>query len=211
MALSTTKICNLSLSDLGSNRINDFSDATEDSPQVILCRLHYEPTRDALLRSYWWGFASGRKTLSRVPDDDIPEGEDFEWGAQFILPNDFLAMKSIYEGRFSDENIRNYAIEGERLLTDETTMEIRYIKKITDVTKFDPLFVQLLVLQLDLKLVMPLTQDVKLKQSIKEDIRLLTPDVLAATGQETNRAGRFESFTWNDARYGGRAGFPMRY
>lgn len=120
-------------------------------------------------------------------------------------------MKSIYEGRFSDNNFRNYDLEGDLLLTDETTMEIRYIKKITDATKFDPLFVQLFVLQLELKLIMPLTQDVKLKDSIKEDIRILTPDVLAVTGQETNTAGRFESSTWNDSRYGGREGFPMRF
>ncbi len=206
MALSETKICNLSLSDLGAKRINDLGDNLEKSPQAILCRLHYEPTRDALLRSHWWRFASGRKTLS--PDTVVP---DFEWGVQFKLPTDFLALKSIYENRFSDQNTRSYAIEGDRLLTDETTMEIRYIKKITDVAKFDPLFVQLLVLHLDLKLVMPLTQKVELKQSIKEDIRLLAPDVLAVDGQETNTAGRLESSTWNDARFSGREGFPMRF
>ena len=206
MAESNTKICNQALGRIGASRINNLDDDTDTKPEAIQCRLHYEPIRDALLRSYWWGFASGRKTL--VAEDTDP---DFEWGKQFILPNDFLAMKSLYEGRFSDANVRNYAIEGDRLLTNETTMEIRYIKKIIDVTKFDPLFVQLLVLQLDLKLVMPLTQSVELKQSIKEDIRLLTPDVLAITGQETNTAGRHESSTWNDARYDGRAGFPMRY
>lgn len=206
MALSVTKICNLSLSDLGAKRINNFEDSTEGSVQAILCRLHYEPVRDALLRSHWWRFASGRKTLSA---DTVDPG--FEWGKQFILPTDFLAMKSIYENRFSNLNTRSYALEGDRLLTNETTMEIRYIKKITDVSKFDPLFVQLLVLQLDLKLVMPLTQNVQLKQSIKEDIRLLAPDVLAVDGQETNTAGRLESSTWNDARFDGREGFPMRF
>ena len=205
MALSETKICNLSLSDLGSKRINNFDDKTESSPQAILCRLHYEPTRDALEQSYPWRFTRGRATLSE--DTETP---DFQWGKQFILPIDYLAMKSVYEGRFSDENVRSYDLEGNLLLTNETTMEIRYIKKITDVTKFDPLFVQLLVLQLDLKLVMPLTQNVKLKQSIKEDIRLLMPDVLAFAGQETNTAGRLESGTWNDARYSGRSTDPSR-
>ncbi len=206
MALSVTKICNLALSELGSKRINNFEDDTESSPEAILCRLHYESSRDALLRSHWWRFASGRETLSRDTTDP-----DFEWGAQFALPNDYLVMKSIFEGRFTDQNVRSYAIEGDRLLTDETTMEIRYIKKITDVIKFDPLFVQMLVLQLALKLVMPLTQSVKLKQRIKEDIRLLMPDVLAVDGQETNTAGRLESSTWNDARFDGREGFPMRF
>lgn len=197
MALSETKICNLSLSDIGSKRINDYDSVTEDSPQMIMCRLHYEPTRDALLRSHWWRFASGRKTLSRDATDP-----DFEWDNQFILPNDFLAMKSIYENRFSDENLRNYVLEGQRLLTNESTMEIRYIRKVTDVTEFDPLFVQVLVLQLDLKLITGLAKtDAKLKESIKNDLKLLMPSVRALDRQETNTAGQYELETWNDARY----------
>lgn len=197
MALSVTKICNLSLSGIGSKRINNYEDATENSPQAIMCRLHYEPTRDALLRSHWWRFASGRKTLSQDATDP-----DFEWDNQFILPNDFLAMKSIYENRFSDENLRNYALEGQRLLTNESTMEIRYIKKVTDPTKFDPLFVQVLVLQLALKLITGLAKtDPKLKESIKDDLKLLMPSVRALDRQETNTAGQYELETWNDARY----------
>ncbi len=199
MALSETKICNLALSDLGAKRIVNFDDSEESSPQAILCRLHYEPTRDALEQRFPWRFTRGRETLSE--DTETP---DFEWDRQFILPTDYLAKKSVYEGRFSDENIRSYDLEENLLLTNETTVELRYVKKITDVSKFDPLFVQLLVLQLDLKLVMPLTQNVTLKQSIKEDIKLLMPDVLAFAGQETNTAGRLESSTWNDARHAGR-------
>lgn len=195
MALSVTKICNLSLSDIGSKRINNFE--TDSSEQAIMCRLHYEPTKDALLRSHWWRFASGRATLSQDTTDP-----DFEWDNQFILPNDFLAMKSIYENRFSDESYRSYALEGQRLLTNESTMEIRYIKKVTDPTKFDPLFVQVLVLQLDLKLITGLAKtDTKLKADIKEDLKLLMPAVKALDKQETNTIGEYELGTWNNARY----------
>ena len=105
--------------------------------------LHYEQTRDALIRSYTWRFASGRETLSQ--DISTP---DFEWDFQYPLPDDFMFLKSIYEGRFSGVNFRNYAIEGDEILTDETTMEIRYIKKVTNVTKFDSMFVKFLILLL---------------------------------------------------------------
>ena len=197
MANSNTSICNLSLSDIGSKRINDFSDATESSMQAILCRLHFEPTRDALLRSYWWPFASDRATLSQDATDP-----DFEYGNQFKLPNDFLAMKSIYENRFSNENLRSYAIEGQRLLTNESTMEIRYIKKVTDPTKFDPLFVQVFVLQLDLKLIAGLAKtDSKLKADVKDSLKSLMPSVRAVSGQEANTIGTYELETWNNARY----------
>lgn len=163
-----------------------------------MCRLHYEPTRDALLRSHLWRFASDRATLSRDAAADPP----FEYDRQYILPVDFLRLKSIYEGRFSGENFRNYAIEGQRIKTNDTAMEIRYIKRVTDVTEFDPLFVQVFVLQLDLKLLTGLAKtDTKLKGSIKDDLRLLMPSVRALDRQETNTMGKYELETWNDARY----------
>ena len=196
MALSETKICNATLARIGANRINNID--TDTSPEAIQCRTHYEMTRDALIRFHWWRFASGRKTLSQDTTD--PTGD--EWDNQFILPNDFLAMKSIYENRFSDENYRSYALEGQRLLTNESTMEIRYIKKVTDVTEFDPLFVEVLVLQLALKLVPALAKtDPKLKADIKDDLKLLMPSVLALDGQETNTIGQYDLGTWNNARY----------
>lgn len=197
MALNETKICNMSLGKIGTKRINDFTDATETKPEAIQCRLHYEATRDSLLRSHWWRFASDRKTLSQDTTDP-----DFEWEHQFILPVDFLAMKSIYEGRFSDENLRSYALEGQRLLTNESTMEIRYIKKVTDVTKFDPLFVEVLVLQLALKLVGPLAGgNPKLQDVLQRELFVLMPKVRALDRQETNTEGEYGLETWNDARY----------
>jgi hypothetical protein len=49
-------------------------------------------------------------------------------------------------------------------------MEIRYIRQVTDPTVFDPLFVEVLVLQLALKLVMPLSQDKVLRREIYTEL-----------------------------------------
>ena len=198
MALSETKICNLSLSDIGSKRINDFGDDTESSPQAIQCRLHYEPTRDALLRSFYWPFAGARKTLAQDVTDP-----DFEWDNQFILPNDFLYLRSIFEDNNEPNrnSRRSHAIEGRRFLTNDSTAKIRYTKKVTDVTEFDPLFVQVLVLQLDLKLIAGLAKtDTQLKKSIKDDLKLLMPSVRTLSRQEANLEGRETKYTWVDVR-----------
>lgn len=196
MAVSPTSICNMALSDVGSKTITNITDDT--SPEAAKCRLYYEPERDALLRSYDWPFARGRETLSQDPTDP-----DFEYDNQFILPTDFLAMKSIYENRFSDENLRSYTIEGRRLLTNESTMEIRYIKKITDVSLFDPLFVQLFAKRLALKLTSNAGAAPKIRESLKDDLKQLLPLVAAVTGQQGNTVGTYELETWNDARYSG--------
>jgi len=192
--LTETKICSKALGRIGALRIDNVESDT--SLQAIQCRLHYETTRDALLRSYWWRFASARAELETT---DTP---DFEWDYAFDLPDDFLAMKSIYEGRFSDESLRSYALEGKLLLTNESTMEIRYIKKVTDPTEFDSLFVELFVLQLALKLVGPLAGGApKLQETLQKELASLIYTVKARDGQETNTAGQYELETWNDARY----------
>lgn len=196
MALSETKICNMSLAKLGAKRLNDFD--TDSSTQAILCRTHYEQTRDSLIRSHYWRFASGRVELSQDTTDP-----DFEWDNQFILPNDFMRLKSV----FDDDNTpprdtrRSYAVEGQRILTNESTIQIRYIKKVKDVTEFDPLFVEVLVLQLALKLVGPLAGgDPKLQDVIQREIAAVMPRVRALDRQETDRIGRADKFTWVDVR-----------
>jgi hypothetical protein len=195
-ALTETSICNMALDELGANRIKGLVD-DEQSVQAIKCRTHYETTRDALIRSHKWRFASGRKTLTVnpvAPDTD-------EWSFQYPLPDDFISMKSIYEGRFSDENFRSYALEGNILLSNDDTMEIRYVKKVTDVTKFDSLFIEVFVLSLALKLIVLAGATPKIKDSLSIDLSRLMVRVRAMDGQETNTAGRLESGTWNDARY----------
>ncbi|MHC4605184.1 MAG: hypothetical protein ACYS6W_17855, partial [Planctomycetota bacterium] len=185
------------LGKLGAKRINDYTDATDTKPGAIQCRLHYEATRDSLLRSHWWRFASARAELSQ--DTETP---DFEWDYQFKLPNDFLAMKSIYEDRYSNENLRSYALEGKMLLTNEDEMSIRYIKKVTDVTQFDPLFVKVLVLLLADEMIGPLAGgDEKIQRKIDRALEKLMPKVWALDRQETNTEGEYSLETWNDARY----------
>lgn len=192
--LSETAICNQALGKLGATKIDNVETGT--SIQAIQCRLHYEPTRDALLRSHWWRFASARKELETT---DTP---DFEWDYAFDLPTDFLAMKSIYENRFSNENLRSYALEGKLLLTNENEMSIRYVKKVTDVSQFDSLFVKVLVLLLADEMIGPLTGgDARIQKKIDTQIEKLMPAVKAMDAQETNTIGQYELETWNDSRY----------
>ena len=195
-ALSVTRILNAALAKIGSKRINNYEDAAENSPQAIHCRMHYEMTRDSLLRSHFWRFASARAELSE--DTTAP---DFEWDNQFILPNDFLRFRSIYEEDGTTSKSRRHAIEGQRLLTNLSTVSLRYVKKVTDPTKFDPLFVELLILQLALKLVGPLAGGApELQRALQLELAALIPKVLAVDSDETDTGGRSD---WNLARHGG--------
>ena len=195
MSNSVTSICNMALSRIGASRIEDYEN--EASIEAIQCRLHYPQTRDALLRSHFWRFAKSRATLSQ--DGDTPE---FQWDYQYALPNDFLRMISVYtdSNEVAGSTIETYELEGKMLLSNEETIEIRYIRKVTDPTEFDSLFVEILYLWLALKLIIPLAQDFKGRQDIVKDLGPLYAATRAMDRSETNTIGRVDLSTWVDAR-----------
>ena len=199
MALPTTKtdICNLALTRIGAKVVTVAEITADTAVTAMHCNRHYEQTRDALLRSHWWRFASGRVELEEADEPD------FEWDNAYDLPDDFLAMKTIYDDNEPDHIYKNpYELEGSLLLINEDECEIRYIKQVTDVTLFDPLFVEVLVLTLALKLVMPLSQDRGLYAEIKDELyKEVMPKVRALDRQETNTSGRGGELTWNESRH----------
>jgi len=199
--MSATDICNMALGWLGAKRITSLDDG---SVQAIHCKLHYEQTRDALLRSHWWRFASARASLSQ--DTDTP---DFEYDYQYSLPSDFLRLKSVFsENGTATENTRySYAIEGNKILTDDeesdNTLDIRYIKRVTDTAQFDPLFTEVLILKLALKLVGPLDAGQATRENILNELKLVMPRVRALDRQETQAIGRLNNRPWTEARLQG--------
>jgi hypothetical protein len=187
MAISETIIVNMAFARIGSKRINDIT--TDKSIEAIQARTQYEQTRDALLRSFEWSFAKARATLSE--DTATP---DFDYDHQFILPDDYLRMVEVEENK-------HFSIEGKRVLTNKTTMQIEYIKRVIDPTEFDPLFVEVLVLHLALKFINPLagTNMVNVLADIRGELRVLTARARVISRQEQNTSGRSD---WNLARYG---------
>ena len=198
MALSETSICNMALAKLGAKRINNID--TDSTTEAIHCRTHYAQTRDALTRLLAPAFASDRDTLSQDTVDP-----DFEWDNQFILSADFLRKLSVYGDTGADlsKTRYSYAIEGERLLTNEGAIYLRYVKRVTDTSKFDPLFVEVLVLQLALKLSGPLSGgNAKLQEIIKQELGAVMSLARVVDKSETKTKGRLDLNTWNDARVG---------
>ena len=204
MALTATKIANMALGKLGAKQIaSAYTLDTDTTPDGLQAALHYEQTRDALLRSFVWRFAIGRATLQM--DSATPP---FEYSNHFLLPTDFLRMISVYDDNSGNaENITEYpyAIEGNRLLIDETSVSIRYIKRITDVTLFDPLFVEVLILKLAIKMLPPLagTDANQLMQGLIEELRQVMSSARLVSFSESNTSGESHYTNWNNSRHTG--------
>jgi hypothetical protein len=190
VSISETSIANMALARIGAKRLTNIdTDASQEATQALL---HYAQTRDALLRSHWWRFAIARATLSE--DVDAP---DFEYDHQYTLPADYLRGIGLYD------TTATFEIEGQHLLTDDDTVELKYVQRLTDPTKFDPLFVEVLVLELAIKFVMPLAQDKVLRRELQDELKGVKTQARLVNMDETNTMGREDSYTWNDARLGG--------
>lgn len=252
MALPEDKlsICNLSLNRIGEKAVTQAQLTADTDPRAQRCNRHYEQTRDALQRSFWWRFARARIRLASnwatdtvyttdqyVLNDDVwykckeahtsgdlddepgvgavagtfwttlsavdytPENE---WDFMFDLPADFLRFRSIFEESDSTSRKRRRAIEGLVLFTNLSEVSLRYIKRVTDVTEFDPLYIEVLVLQFALKLVPPSAGVGSVGQALlselKNELKPLMAQVRSIDRSETDTGGRSD---WNLARHGG--------
>ena len=136
---SEVGICNQAILDVGGNPITSFQD---DSIEARVCRTSYADSRDHVLEDAAWSFAIGRSTLS--PDALSPE---FGYSSRFKIPSDCLRVLQAYEeGNYNmAPNPLQWEREGEYILADATSIQVRYIKRITDPNKFSPSFIKAMV------------------------------------------------------------------
>ena len=140
---SQIDICKMALVLLGAQRITALSDTSEEA---IKLNIIFEPSRKAEIESFPWNFATKRATLAL-----LTETPDHKYSYLFQLPSDCLRVI-----RLSDPDIE-YRVEGDKIATDETEIEIEYIANITDTSKFPSLFVAALAARLAWELSISIT------------------------------------------------------
>lgn len=174
---SETRIANIALSLLGQAPIGDFQ---ENSPAARTIRLHYETTRDALLRAHRWNFARSRAELSR-----LASAPAFGWSYAFQLPSDNLRILELNgnEAALADAD---YEIEGDQLLTNAEKAKIVYIKRVTDASKFDALFTEALAVKLGIAICLDITQSLTKRQALEAELaRITLPEAVVTDANET--------------------------
>lgn len=160
MAASVVQICNLALSHLGAAAIVSLS---ENSAEGIACNLHYETSRDSVLRDHPWNFAAKRVALAELAETP-PAG----WSHIYSLPSDCLLAREIVNTLGTDPI--KFVIESNAgatarvLLTDQAQATLLYTASVGEVTMFDPLFVEALSWKLASMVCMPLTRDRNIMQ-----------------------------------------------
>jgi hypothetical protein len=194
--MAETEVCNMALGRFGGKRINDYNDSSENNVPAIYCRLFYDQVRRALLRSHWWRFARARATLSQTT------APAFQWTYAYLLPVDFLRMIDVHDNsdNATGSAVETYQLEGNVLMMDSSSCQLRYIRDVTLVGEWDPLFTEVMILELARKLVLVLSQDLKMKKDIDEELYVRMKTVKAMDRNEQLHIGRDDLKTWVDGR-----------
>jgi hypothetical protein len=141
---SEVSISSNALTKLGDEPITAFDDGTDRSD---LCRDYYPNVRDAVLRAYPWSCATIQGELALSGDSPL-----FGYAYKFQLP---VAPYCLRVLRVEDDV--DYRIKGRFLYSDESSINIEYIARITDAGLFDSLLVEAIECRLAAELAYPIT------------------------------------------------------
>jgi len=141
---SVVDICNSALNQIGASNIISL---TEDSKAARICNQRYEFVRDSVFRSHPWNSLTTRASLS--PDSEAPA---FEFAKQYTLPTDPFCLRVL---ALSEPDVL-FRIEGRKLLCDESSINIIYVGRVTDVNTYDTLLVESIAAALAADLAYPL-------------------------------------------------------
>lgn len=184
---SVPDIWNLALVKLGQE---DFvASESESTANAAACRAAYYITRDKLLRDYEWSFAVARADLSRSSFD----GDD--WTYQYALPTEppYLRALDIPEEDVWDADFL-WKKEGDVILSNATSLTLRYISLVTDTTKYPPDFVDALACALAIQVCWAITGSRSKLRELKEDYRMAIDHAQGSGAIE--RAARIFRSTW---------------
>jgi hypothetical protein len=146
-------ICNLALTMLSTSRI---ASLTEDSENARKCNAIFDLTRDNLLTQHYWNFSL--KEASLALSEDTPTIED--WAYIFQIPTDCLLI-AYNDGDYP------YAVVGDKLYSNDSTCNIRYVSRVTNPQLFSSGFLTALATRLAADLCFGITQNATLAQAME--------------------------------------------
>jgi len=191
MASSETEICNSALIKLGGRRIVSLDD---DSKEAKLCKEQYSKKRDDLLRAHPWNFAMKQTALAELASTPI---DGFKFTHQHQLPLDCLR---VWKTDFEDQTIEEWEVQGRKLLSLRSTLKIKYIARVTDVTQFDNNFTEVLATYLAFDISYALIQSSTLTQSLFGLYTTMLRDARSLDAQEGYVDTKVDAFDWINQR-----------
>jgi len=189
---SVVDMCNSALNLLGASTI---SALTDDSKNARLCNQRYESVRNRVFRSHAWNCLHKRVQLAQNSTAPV-----VEYSNAYALPSDCLRVLKVHNGTTdSIKSAIDYKLEGKNVVTDEGTIFLIYIAKVTDPNEYDSYLQESISHQLAADLCYAITNNATLANNYmaRADERLREARFIDAS---ENSLGIIESNEFTDAR-----------
>jgi hypothetical protein len=182
------QIMNSALIKIGAERIISPND---DNNRAKLCKEQYPKVRDALLRAHPWKFATGRAQLAALSPKP-----DYFWNFDYVfqLPASCLRVLetnlSIYD---------EWDVEGKYLACNSSSIQIKFIQKVIDVSYFDDNFCEVLAWALADDICFAITQNAAKGKDVRDSYEKALAPARSFNAQQGS-VKRVVSDDWIDAQ-----------
>ncbi len=140
---SKIDICNSAMNMLGASNIVSL---TEDSKNARLLNQRFDFVRDAVFRGHAWNCLINRQQLNQSSTTPT-----YQYSYAYPLPTDpyCLRILDFHTGSYSSNEVDiDWKVEGREILTDQATVYIKYIGRVTDPNEYDTLLIETIAARL---------------------------------------------------------------
>ena len=181
MATSAAEIASNALGILGGEPITAL---TDNSQRGRLCNRLYQPTMDEVLRAHPWNCAKVRRELARNQTAPI-----WDFSYAYTLPTDPWCLRILETDL--DEDGYEWQVEGRTLVSDQSSVKILYIGRISDPTRFDSLCEAAITHRLAAKMAYAITENASKVGDLWNLYAAILKEARSVDGQE----GTIRQFT----------------
>lgn len=180
--MSEVEICNQALAYLGEQSIRSLDETTR---RAGFCNTLYPVVRDSNLAAYDWSFARKVSILQQL-DETHPEGYVYKIPSDCITPLGLLPR--------GQTRTRWKAEAGKLIIPglDSTQLTfnlyLQYTRQETNTALFSMSFIDVLALDLAVRMSLPITRDRKMAADLKQELRVLRMEMIA---EDANRGDEY--------------------
>jgi hypothetical protein len=177
---SKVEICNKALGLLSANLIMAFD--PDESVESALCVINYDSARRYALEKRAWTFATKRVTLSTP----LAAPPDWGYGYQHVKPADCIRtlIVSEYQDYKDGGSPMDYRVEGDTIVSQFSTIYLKYIFNEITEDRFSPSFVEAMALYLAYLMATPLTESRSMKNDLKTEFESMIFEASATDGTQ---------------------------
>jgi len=190
--ITKTTIFNLALAHIGEQEIANFDVAGAPATQA---RLQYEITRDEVIHEFPWNFATRYDTATA-----LATAPSWHWQNAYTMPEDYIRVLRIQGDTRLDWEVADIDDKTVLMCNLSSPINFKYLRRVTNASRYSPNFVSALAARLAMELVIPLGKRLSLLDALRT-IYMSKMSLARTVDSQEKTPEILEANEWIDARH----------